>query len=208
MFSVITVVYIYFDFRYRRVPNKYFGVFFFITFFLSILELIDNFTYFREILINKILVLLVSLFIIGYLYWIKIFGGADCKLIILILFLVPYTKMSFNFIFIFYFFFSLYYLGIFSIIFLINRIESKDISFKILFATSDIQNCLKKIFLKTYFSFKDLRDLRGFNVNKYIIAKPELIYNCIMFKLQILIQYRFPLIPVILLGYISTFFIF
>jgi len=152
--------------------------------------------------------LLFCLFIDFYLFLIKIFGGADCKLTILLFLLVPYPKLTLNFILFFYAFFSLYYFSLISILFFLNKTKRKNISFNILFATKDIQNCLKKVFLRIYFCFKDLRNLGTLNNNKYIIVNPELMYNYIIFKLQILIQYRFPLIPLIILAYISAFFIF
>ena len=201
------IVFFFFDFKYRRIPNKFFWGLFLIAFFLSLIELIDNFNNFKEILINKNIVLIFCLFTVYYLFRIKIFGGADSKLIILLFTLVPYRKMSFNFILFFYAFFSLYYFCIILVLFLINKTEKRGTSFNILFATTDIQNFLKKIFLRTYFGFKELRNLRFYNENKYIIADPDLIYNYIIFRFQILIQYRFPLIAFIILAYISTIFI-
>ena len=63
------------------------------------------------------------------------------------------------------------------------------------------QNTLKKIFVRTYFIFKDFVVLNTLNKNKYYIASSDLVFNYSSFKLQVLFQYRAPLIPLIILAY-------
>lgn len=198
------IVYLFFDLRYRRVPNNFFYLFFLIGSLFAFTELIINFNYFNGIFVNLIGGLLIFLSILYYLFQIKIFGGADCKLIILIFLINPSTRLSYIFLLFFYFFFSLYYFGFLLILFLLNNTKNKCSPFKILFETNKIQNHRKQIFLMMYFGFKDLEDLKIFNENKYIVANSDLIFNHNIFKLQMLIQYRAPLIPFIILAFFSS----
>ena len=197
----IMILYLFYDLKYRRIPNFHFFLFLLVGTLLSLVELMDNFNQSRVIIMNKVVFFIFSLIAIIFLFQIKIFGGADCKFLILIFLYSPYTGLSYNFYLFFYFFFLLFYFGLISILNFINRVKKSNPSFAIIFELYNIQNTLKKIFVRTYFIFKDFVVLNTLNKNKYYIASSDLVFNYSSFKLQVLFQYRAPLIPLIILAY-------
>ena len=197
------ILYLFYDFRYRRIPNYHFFLFLLVGLLYSFFELITNFDQFKVILMNKVILFIVSVCVIFYLFQIKIFGGADCKFVILIFLYTPYRVLSYYFYLFFYFYFLLFYLGLSLISFLISRISIVDSSFNIFFETYNIHKNLKRIFFRAYFIFKDFVKLKTLNKDKYHLAYSDLIFNYSSFKLQILFQYRAPLIPLIIFAYIS-----
>jgi len=203
----VMFLYLFYDLKYRRVPNYHFLLFLLVGLFFSLIELILNFKHFRVIIMNKMVFFIISLCVIFYLFQIKIFGGADCKCLILIFLYTPYTRLSYYFYLFFYFFFLLFYFGLISTSYFINRTKKNHPSFDIFFGTYNIQNSLKQIFFRTYFIFKDFVVLKAVNKDKYYIACSDLVFNYRSFKLQVLFQYRAPLIPLIILAYLPCIFI-
>jgi Flp pilus assembly protein protease CpaA len=198
---IIMILYLFYDFKYRRVPNYYFLLFLSIGFLFSLFELSVYTEQFGVILLNKIIFFIVSLYVIFYLFQIKIFGGADCKFIILIFIFTPYSGLSYNFYLFFYFFFSFFYFGLISISYFIKRAKKKHPSFDIYFETHNIHKVLKKHFFQIYFIFIDFVEIRSINKDKYHIASFDLVFNYSSFTLQVLFQYRAPLVPLIILAY-------
>ena len=116
----IMILYLFYDLKYRRIPNCHFFLFLLVGTLLSLVELMDNFNQSRVIIMNKVVFFIFSLIAIIFLFQIKIFGGADCKFLILIFLYSPYTGLSYNFYLFFYFFFLLFYFGMISIVYFIN----------------------------------------------------------------------------------------
>ena len=200
LFSIM-ILYLFYDFKYRRVPNHYFFLFLILGILFSLFELIINLKQFRAILMNKVIFFIISFCVMFYLFQIKIFGGADCKFLILVFLYTPYGDLSAYFYLFFYFYFMLFYFGLISISYLISKIRKNYSSFNIFFVTYNIHSSLKQIFFGMYFIFKDFVELKTLNNDKYHIACSDLIFNHSSFKLQVLFQYRAPLIPLIALAY-------
>jgi Flp pilus assembly protein protease CpaA len=205
---IIIILYLFYDFRYRRIPNYYFFLFLSVGFLFGLIELIAYYEQFRVFVLNKIIFFVISLYIIFYLFQIKIFGGADCKFIILIFIFTPFFGLSYNFYLFFYFFFLSFYFGLLCISYLIKRAKKKHPSFEIYFETHDIHKVLKKHFFRIYFIFIDYVEIRSLNKDKYYIASYDLIFNYSSFTLQVLFQYRAPLVPLITLVYILCSLLF
>ena len=202
----IMILYLFYDIKYRRVSNHFFFLFLLLGFLSSLTEVIINLKQFRIILLNKVMLFIIFLYITLYLFRIKILGGADCKFLILIFICTPYTNLSYNFYLFFYFFFLIFYFGLTSASYMIKRTKKIHPSFDIFFETYGIHNTLKRIFFRIYFIFKDLVKVKTLNKDKYYFVYSGLVFNYSSFKLQILFQYRAPLIPLFILAYISCSF--
>lgn len=136
------------------------------------------------------------------LFNIKIIGGSDGKLIILIFLTHPIKYLSINIITSFYLFFSFIIILKFIFNYFLNRIIKDNCSFITFFSFISRFSRFQKLFIMSFYKFLDYSKLTISKEDKYIYRSLFLVYNYKKAKFQILVQIRSPLIVLIILAYL------
>lgn len=190
---------LYLDLKNRKIHNKNFICFF----LLSILLVIIEFSYYNSIyfLMVKLLYFITILALSILLFALKIIGGSDGKLCILIFLVCPIKIITFSKIILFYEFFLFIFMVFLLINYSINHFSSRKNSFNLLFKfyMKDIR--IKKIFIQSTYIPLNLIELEK-KKKKFLKKINILFYNNKSEKFQILVQYRPPLVLFLLFSYI------
>jgi Flp pilus assembly protein protease CpaA len=202
---IILLYYTYYDIKLRRISNRFFIICIFISVLFNFLDLIYNLNFSVGNLVGKFFFVLLSLVISVYLFSIRILGGADGKLIIILFFSAPIYNFFLTFVIYFYSFFTFIYIGLILVKFMISGCIKYRFSFDIYFNTTFPISTLKKKFIKSYYIFQDWSKLCDIKEEKYQLCNGGLFFNEKTLKLQILVQYRPPLTLIISLSYILSF---
>lgn len=141
------------------------------------------------------------------LFHLKIFGGSDGKLVILIFLCHPISLLNFFALFVFYLVFILFFCAFFVLNSLFHKtLRSSCLDF--LFPRLNFNfSILQKIYLKLFYKFFNFSELRNYKEEKYVIKSLNLIFNEKNNKLQILCQFRPPLIPIIIISYYISYYL-
>ena len=137
----------------------------------------------------------------------KIIGGSDGKLIILIFITHPIKFLSLNFIFTFFLLLSTFYILIFISNLAQNNLLKKKGSFICFFNSNLKFSAAKRIYIKGFFKFSNFSKLCDSRVEKNIVKSLFLIYNIEKIRIQILVQFRPPLIIFVILSYFTIYFL-
>ncbi|MHA1190724.1 MAG: prepilin peptidase [Promethearchaeota archaeon] len=203
--AFILLYYTYCDLKLRRISNRFFIISIISSSLFNFLNLIYNISFSLGDLVIKGFLIFLSLIVSVYLFSIRIIGGSDGKLIMILFFSKPIFNSLLTFMIIFYFFFTLIYIGLILMKFLVNGCIKYRFSFDLYFNTTFPQSTLKKKFIKSYYIFQDFSKLCDIKEDKYQLCEGGLFYNSKTLKLQILAQYRPPLTLIISLSYIVSF---
>ena len=144
LFSIIFLIYSYFDIKKRVIENRFFILSFLLVLGLEIIEY-----YFRGkiwfLLFLKIINIIIITLLVFFLFCIKFIGGADGKLIILIFFSINSIDLFFPFIILFFINFCLFFLVYLLSRALIYYFIYNRTYYQIFFREFDITNFAKKI---------------------------------------------------------------
>jgi hypothetical protein len=103
--------------------------------------------------------------------------------------------------------FSLLFCSIFFLNLLYNSFFNNSFSFEILFAINQDISTLKQIYFKIFCNFTILAKIYDYKDNKKIMACSYIIYNIYRNKFQSLVQYRIPLVSIIMISYYFLIFL-
>jgi len=206
--TFIILYYTYFDLKIRKISNRFFIISLFFCFLFIFLNLIYNNSFSLGDLAIMIFLIFLSLLISVYLFTIRILGGSDGKLIMILFLSKPIFNSFITFIFFFYFIFTFIYVGLILMKFLINGCIKYRFSFDIYFNTTIPLSGFRKKFIKSYYIFQDISKLGDIKEDKHRLCEGGIFYNVKTLKLQILVQYRPPLTLLISLSYIVSFLMF
>jgi len=110
---IILFISIYFDIKYRKIPNKVIKWFLFFGLLLNLFEIIFTYKTFLiivSVIVLKIIFLIIIFLIVFFLFALKTIGGGDGKLIFLIFLAHPVKFLNIYFIYFFFFcFFSCFW---------------------------------------------------------------------------------------------------
>jgi Flp pilus assembly protein protease CpaA len=199
--NVIFPIILFLDLKYRRIPLKFFNLCFLITVFSNIIEYYFSNIHILSFIYGKILIGLFVCFLSLVLFSLKIIGGGDGKLIILIFLIHPLLFLDFNLILTYFLIFSL----LFVIFFLIKLIDNNKIknrfSFFLFFNSCSEFSYVKKSFIKSFYKFLNFSDLDEYVTDNFVLKSSFLIYNAESNKFQILSQNRPPLMILVIIAY-------
>lgn len=205
--TIIFLVSLYSDLKYRIIPNKIIKSFFLFCLILNFIEFLLVYDNIALVFIWKLsyfcLIFLISLL----LFSLRIIGGSDGKLIILIFLIHPVKFLNLNFVILFFLLFSLLFCSIFFLNLLYNSFFNNSFSFEILFAINQDISTLKQIYFKIFCNFTILAKIYDYKDNKKILACSYIIYNIYRNKFQSLVQYRIPLVSIIMISYYFLIFL-
>ena len=191
----ILLFFLYFDLKFRRIPNRFIKYFFIYACFLKNIEL---FLY-RDVFLNdfflKILVLILILIIHFFMYHLKIIKGGDLKVVLLMYLIMPLNILLF---FVFYFSIFMFLLIIVIIFFYLlinvenNKKEIYELFFNTFFDAYGISKTSKKFWIKMCYRFTNLEDINKKTQQTFRIFELDFFYNPIKKKLQILSYCIYP----------------
>ncbi len=136
------------------------------------------------------------------LFILKVIGGSDGKLIILIFLIHPIQFLNLFFVTSFFLWFSLLIILIFLQNFLINSLNKNDCSFTTFLNFNSKFTAFKKFYIKTIYKFLNYSKLSEYKEEKIILKSILIIFNNRKNQFQVLVQYRPPLILIIILTYL------
>ena len=199
--TIILFVSLYSDLKYRVIPNKVIKNLFIFCLFINFIEFLLVYDNITLIFILKIsyfcLIFLVSLL----LFSLKIIGGSDGKLMILIFLIHPVKFLNLNFVISFFLLLSLIFCSVFFFNLLYNSFFNNSFSFEILFAINQNISTLRQIYFKIFCNFTILAKIYDYEDNKKTLVCSYIIYNIYRNRFQSLVQYRIPLVVIIMFSY-------
>ncbi len=207
-FSIFTLLFIILiclgnDLKKRKINNNLFVIFTLLCFLLIFIETIIYKTIY--IFLEKLILFISISFLSITLFALNIIGGSDGKLCILIFITIPLKLLNLSSIFLFWGFFWLVYTFILLIKYCMNQFTSNKSLFDAIFDFYLEDNRIKKLHIKTTFTPVTFRDYE--KKKRYLLKEIDLLfYNNKIKNYQFLIQYRPPLVLIILFSYI--FFLF
>lgn len=199
------LVFLYFDLNFRKVPKNFFKLSYVIVVVLNIIEYSLFFEKLAFFLFMKVFIILIILVLSLILFSLKIIGGSDGKLFIIIFIVHPILFLNFAIIFTFYLVFSLFFVIYFIVNWLNNNLLKNTYSFLLFFNTNSEISIFKREFIKMFYKFFNYSEIGDYVEGKYLIKSLSLIYNIKKNKFQTLCQIRPPLIITIILTYYSIF---
>jgi len=147
-------------------------------------------------------------FLLSFLLFnLKIIGGSDGKLIILIFLIHPLKFLNLYFVTSFFLLFSLFFILLFLQNFILNSLFKNNCSFITFFNLDSTLSGFKKFYIKSFYKFLYYSKLREYKEEKILLKSVLLVFNNRKKKFQVLIQYRPPLILIIILTYLFAWFI-
>ncbi len=132
-------------------------------------------------------------------------GGSDAKLIILIFLVHPPKYLNLHFTINFFLLFSLFFISLFIINYILNSTFKNNCSFIILFNSNLKSSFFYNLYIKFFCNFFSILKLKDYSEEKYQIKSYFLVFNYRKESIQILIQFRPPLIILIIITYFSCY---
>ena len=204
--TIILFISLYFDLKFREIPNKFLKIFFLFSLVLNICEFLFLLTDLLLSLIVKIIIFLIVFLISLLLFSLKIIGGSDGKLILLIFSIHPVKYLNYYNVLLFFLFYSLFFLIFFFFNLIINCTDKNSYLFQIYFDFHG-RGRINSLFIKMFYKFVSLSKLKDKSSDKFFIETLFIIYNNKKRRIQILLQYRPPLMIICLTSYYLIFFL-
>ena len=187
----------YQDIKYRKISNKILISFFLVGSIITFTEDFDvynNLFYF--VLIKVIFFIIIFLFSF-ILFCLKLIGGSDGKLLIMLVFFYPIEKFNLQWIFSFFFVFLSLFLLFVLVNYKITNVLSRNNLYDMIYGLKENLTYLHKIFIVLFFKFLDFSAISKYTNEKFVVKSLNLFYNEKKEKFQILTQFRPPLVILI-----------
>jgi len=192
---------IFIDIKYRKIPNSFFLYLNIIVITLIVIDLFLHSYLIPFFLIVKLLILGLTFLITLILYNLRMIGGADGKITIVLFLMIPVRFFTFSLIFkyiIWFLVFQLLYVA--KNLFYNTYLRNKK-AFNQYFITNNIFSKFKRIYFSSFYKFSNYSKIYSVTNSKLIIINPNLYFNSKNNKFQILTQSRPPLTILIVIIY-------
>jgi hypothetical protein len=187
----------YRDIKFRKIPNKAIIGFLLIGSLLAFTEDLDIYNNILIFIITKVFFLFFAFIFSFVLFCLKIIGGSDGKLLIMLTFSYPIYRFNFQWLFSFFFVFLFLYLILGVVNYLFNNFLSNNNSYDMIYSLEENVSFLHKVFIITFYKFLDFSQINRYTNEKFVLKSLNLFYNKNKGKFQILTQYRPPLVILI-----------
>jgi len=204
--NIIMASSLIYDLKYRRIPNTFFKYISIIVLFFNFIDFILSSYSIAIFFITKFLTFFFMVFITFILFNLKIFGGADAKLVIILFLLIPINFFYFSLIFKYLMLFFVFQAGYIIINFINNYCRNK-CSFTQFFMINGKSSKFNRFYLTLFYKFSNYSDLDLLDDYKFLIKDCSLYFNFKDEKFQLLTQFRPPLILMIIIIYYFLFII-
>lgn len=201
--EIILLLCSYYDLKSRIIPKWIISYFLFSGLITTCVEIL----FFKQILIQflfmKGFVLFLSFLFSFSLFLLKIIGGGDGKLMILIFLSKP---IFYRGLFDLHLFYILFIIGFFTMI-LLNMSFFRNNLYDCVFHIFRIKSWFKRLYFHAFYRFLDFTKINDASYHKFYVKSEFLFYNPSKKKLQFFIQHRPPLVLIILFGFNSLYLI-
>jgi len=195
--NIVLIYCMYRDIKFRKIPNKTIIGFLLIGSLLAFTEDLDIFNDIHIFIITKVFFLFFAFIFSFVLFCLKIIGGTDGKLLILLTFFYPIYQFSFNWLFSFFFVFLFLYLILGVVIYLFNNFLSNNNTYNMIYSLKENFSFLRKVFIVIFYKFLDFSQINRYTNEKFVLKSLNLFYSKKKGTFQILAQYRPPLVVLI-----------
>ena len=195
--NIVLIYCMYRDIKFRKIPNKAIIGFLLIGSLLAFTEDLDIYNDILIFIITKVFFLFFAFIFSFVLFCLKIIGGSDGKLLIMLTFSYPIYRFNFQWLFSFFFVFLFLYLILGVVNYLFNNFLSNNNSYDMIYSLEENVSFLHKVFIITFYKFLDFSQINRYTNEKFVLKSLNLFYNKNKGKFQILTQYRPPLVILI-----------
>lgn len=195
--NIVLIYCMYRDIKFRKIPNKAIIGFLLIGSLLAFTEDLDIYNNILIFIITKVFFLFFAFIFSFVLFCLKIIGGSDGKLLIMLTFFYPIYRFNFQWLFSFFFVFLFLYLILVVVNYLFNNFLSNNNSYDMIYSLEENVSFLHKVFIITFYKFLDFSQINRYTNEKFVLKSLNLFYNKNKGKFQILTQYRPPLVILI-----------
>ena len=195
--NIVLIYCMYRDIKFRKIPNKAIIGFLLIGSLLVFTEDLDIYNDILIFIITKVFFLFFAFIFSFVLFCLKIIGGCDGKLLIMLTFFYPIYRFNFQWLFSFFFVFLFLYLILGVVNYLFNNFLSNNNSYDMIYSLEENFSFLHRVFIITFYKFLDFSQINRYTNEKFVLKSLNLFYNKNKGKFQILTQYRPPLVILI-----------
>ena len=197
--NIVLIYCIYRDIKYRKIFNKDFIGFLLIGSLLVFTEDMDIYNNIFIFVLTKVFFLFFVFLFSFILFCLKIIGGGDGKLLLMLAFFNPTNLFNFQWIFSFFFIFLFFYLILVLVRYFFINIFSGNNSYDMIYGSEEGLTLFHKFFIMLFYKFLNFSQMSKYTNEKFILKSLNLFYNEKKEKFQFLTQYRPPLVVLIFL---------
>lgn len=187
----------YQDIKYRKISNKILIGFFLVGSIITFTEDFDIYNNIFNFVLTKVIFFIIVFLFSFILFCLKLIGGSDGKLLIMLAFFCPIDKFNLQWIFSFFFVFLSLFLLVVLVNYKINNVLSGNNLYDMIYGLKENFTFLHKIFIILFFKFLDFSAVSEYANEKFVVKSLNLFYNEKKEKFQILTQFRPPLVILI-----------
>jgi Flp pilus assembly protein protease CpaA len=195
--NIVLIYCMYRDIKFRKISNKTIMGFLLIWSLLAFTVDLDIYNNILIFIITKVYFLFFAFIFSFVLFCLKIIGGTDGKLLIMLNFFYPIYRFNFQWLFSFFFVFLFLYLILGVVNYLFNNFLSYNNSYDMIYSLKENFSFLHKAFITIFYKFLDFSQINRYTNDKFVLKSLNLFYNKKKGKFQILTQYRPPLVILI-----------
>ncbi len=204
---ILFLVFIYDDIKFRKISNRCIVLNFFISiFFNNLFAIVSNKNNWIYMFLLRIYFLSLISLILLLLYSVKLIGGGDGKAILIIFLNKPLFSLQISYFVNFFLLFFIFFLTYLSFNIIINHFSNSKWVFEQYFLINNIKLIHYKIHYKSNYRFYPLVQFKTLYKKGRIIKPKLIIFNSKRNQLEIMIQYRFPLMIFFFFSYYFCFF--
>jgi len=138
------------------------------------------------------------------LFNLKVIGGGDGKLIILIFITHPLEYLNLNFVTSYFLLLSFLFMAKFILNYILNNIHNVNSSFTTLFNLNLKYSIFERLYIKSFYRFLQFSKLSDYQEEKFRLKSLFLVFNNKKRSIEILVQIRSPFVIIIILTYLSV----
>jgi Flp pilus assembly protein protease CpaA len=197
--NIVLIYCMYRDIKYRKISNKDFIGFLLIGSLLVFTEDLNIYNNIFIFVLTKVFFLFFVFLFSFILFCLKIIGGGDGKLLLMLAFFNPTNRFNFQWIFSFFFVFLFFYLIFVLVHYLFINIFSGNNSYDMIYSSGEDLTLFYKFFIMLFYKFLNFSQRSKYADEKFILKSLNLFYNEKKERFQILTQFRPPLVVLIFL---------
>ncbi|MFX0046862.1 MAG: prepilin peptidase [Candidatus Hermodarchaeota archaeon] len=197
--NILLIYCMYQDIKYRKISNKVLIGFLLIGSVLTFTEELDSYKNILIFVLIKLFFLFFVFFLSFILFSLKMIGGADGKLMIMLAFLNTTHRFMFEIIFSYFFVFLFLYLLLELVNYFFINVLSRNNSYSMIYGLKENFSFLHKMFFKFFYRFLDFSHITRYKNEKFVLRSLNLFYNEKKEKFQVLTQFKPPVVILIFL---------
>jgi len=195
--NIVLIYCIYRDIKYRKISNKTLIGFLLVGSLIAFTEDLDIYNNIFIFVLTKVYFLFFVFIFSFILYCLKIIGGGDGKLLIMLAIFNPTHRFTFQWISSLFFIFLFLYLILGLVKYLYINVLSRNNSYDMIYGLKENISFVRKIFVIMFYKFSDFSQISRKTNEKFALKSLNLFFNEKKEKFQILTQFRPPLVILI-----------